>query len=216
MQSGCSRASRTGYCTASLEGGRTMPRADLSEFLVHWIRGESEVEAFATLRQIVQEQRLLGSSGAIRGGYRCVCFTEAPEATFHQMLGRYRPFGVRLSKRWLYAHGGRPVLYLSAAEYESLPEVLRWRFVRHEPDGTPPIDFTWEREWRVLTPELPLPAEEVTVVVPHENYAHELQAEHFYHEYVRVTFLKAEWGELAAFEEEQPFAYALSVVPQPV
>lgn len=192
-----------------------MPRADLSEHLVHWIKGDTEAQAFAVLRQIVSEQRLIGGTGCIRGGYQCACFTEAPEAAFHQILGRYRPFGVRVSKRWLFAQGGRPVIYQSAAEFELLPEALRWRFVRYEPDGAPPIDFSWEREWRIHTSELHLPAEEVTVVVPHEGYAHELQAEHFYHEHARVTFLKAAWGELAAFEDEQPFAYALSVLPQP-
>jgi len=193
-----------------------MPRADLSEHLVHWIKGETEADAFAVLRKIVSEQRLLGGNGFIRDGYICVCFTEAPESAFHQILGRYRPFGIRVSKKWLFAQGGRPVIYSSANEYELIPETLRWRFVRYEPNAEPPIDFSWEREWRIHTNELLLPPEEVTVVVPHENYAHELEAEHFYHEHERITFLQAAWGELAAFEKEQPFAYGLSVLPQPV
>jgi hypothetical protein len=180
------------------------------------MRGNTEADAMNTLHQIISEQRLVGGSGAIRGGYNCVCFTEAPEEHFHGVIGRYRPFGIRVSKRWLFSQGGRPVIYQSGPEYDQLPEALRWRHVRYEPDSTPPIDFSWEREWRINVNELPLPPHEVTVVVPHENYELDLIEAHFYHEHVRITFLQEAWGEMAAFEEEQPFAYRISVIPDAV
>jgi hypothetical protein len=178
------------------------------------MKGPTEADTFGTLRRIVSEQRLIGDNGSIRGGFRCICFTEAPESTFHQLSGRYRPFGIKVSKRWLFAQGGRPVIYQRGEEYERLSEDLRWRHVRYEPDTDPPIDFSWEREWRIHVNELFLPPEEVAVVVPHEQYAVELQDEHFYNEHMRVTFLRTAWGELAAFETEQPFAYELTVLPQ--
>lgn len=190
-----------------------MPRSDLSNYLVHWMKGPTEADAFGTLRRIVSEQRLIGDNGSVRGGFRCVCFTEAPAATFHQLAGRYRAFGIKVSKRWLFAQGGRPVIYQRGDEYERLSEDLRWRHVRYEPDTDPPIDFSWEREWRIHANELFLPPEEVAVVVPHEQYAAELQDEHFYNEHMRVTFLRTAWGELAAFETEQPFAYELTALP---
>lgn len=193
-----------------------VPRADLSKHLVHWIKGEKEEDAFGVLRKIVIEQRLLGGNGFIRDGYACVCFTEAPEAAFHQVLSRYRPFGIRVSKKWLFSQGGRPVIYQSADEYDALPESLRWRYVRYEPNAEPPIDFSWEREWRIRTNELFLPSEEVTVVIPNEDYVGLLEEEHFYHEHARVIFLQTAWGELAAFEQEQPFAYGLSVLPNKI
>ncbi|HJV84140.1 MAG TPA: hypothetical protein VJ698_01590 [Noviherbaspirillum sp.] len=177
------------------------------------MKGLTEADAFGVLRQIVSEQRLVGSSGSIRGSFRCVCFTEAPESAFHQLSGRYRPFGIKVSKKWLFKQGGRPVIYQHSDEFATLPDALRWRHVRYEPDAEPPIDFSWEREWRIQADELFLPPEEVAVVVPHENYAAELQDEHFYNEHMRVTFLKTAWGELAAFETEQPFAYELTVLP---
>lgn len=52
-------------------------------------------------------------------------------------------------KQWLYVQGGRPVIYQSDKEFYDLPEAIRWRHVRYEPASSPPIDFTWEREWRI-------------------------------------------------------------------
>ena len=96
---------------------------------------DSDEEAFDVLQQIVQERCLCGGTGHIRGGYQCVCFTEAPQNTFHNVIGRYRPFGIRVSKKWLYQEGGRPVIYQSDQEYDALPESHRWRHVRYEPDA---------------------------------------------------------------------------------
>jgi len=83
-----------------------------------------------------------------------VCFTEAPENVFHQVLGRYKPFGIQVPKSWLFEKGGRPVIYQAAGEYELLDEKIRWRHVRYEPHTTAPIDFSWEREWRIQAEEL--------------------------------------------------------------
>src|SRR5689334_19152520 len=102
-----------------------MARIDLSDHLIHWMRGGSERDAMNTLHKICSEQRLIGGNGAIKGAYNCVCFTEAPEALFHKVVGRYRPFGIRVSKKWLFAQGGRPVIYQSAGEFDQLPEEIR-------------------------------------------------------------------------------------------
>ena len=84
---------------------------------------------------------------------------------------RYQPFGVMLDKAWLFAQGGRPVIYQSADEYEGLPPALHYRHVRYEPSNAidKVVDFTWEREWRIPG-DLVLPPEKVTVVVPSRQF----------------------------------------------
>ena len=133
-----------------------MPRDDITKYLVHWTKGANYDEAFDTLRSIVFERRLRGSNCQIRGGWNCVCFTEAPEGSFHQVIGRYKPFGIQVPKAWLFERGGRPVIYETNAEYDVLPDEIKWRHVRYEPSADPPFDFSWEREWRIQVDELPL------------------------------------------------------------
>ena len=91
-------------------------REDISAYLVHFIRGDSYDQAFQTLTSIVSGSQLLGGTGFIKGNYRCVCFSEAPIKALGQMLMRsgvhgvkYKPFGVILTKKWLFEQGGRPV-----------------------------------------------------------------------------------------------------------
>src|SRR5262249_40852438 len=91
----------------------------------------------------------------------------------HDVL-RYKPFGVLASKRWLFERGGRPVIYQSDEEYDVLPDAVRYRHVRYEPTREPPIDFTWEREWRACTASLALNPQSVRIIVPASEYAAEL------------------------------------------
>jgi hypothetical protein len=148
-----------------------MIRGDLSNRLIHLTKGATEEESSRNFASIVREGKLRGGTGHIRGGYNCVCFSEAPLATLSQILAkpsvhgmRYAPLGVMVSKLWLFSRGGRPAVYQSEAEYETLPEDLRYRHVRYEPERD--IDHTWEREWRVRTDELVLDPAEATLVVP--------------------------------------------------
>jgi hypothetical protein len=75
-----------------------MTRDDISKYLIHWTKGDSYEEAFEILRSIVFEMRIIGSGKYIKGSYYCVCFTEAPVEKFHQVIGKYKPFGIRVSK----------------------------------------------------------------------------------------------------------------------
>ncbi len=194
------------------QGERQMPRADLSKDLIHWIRAEGNDDAFEVLRSIVREQRLMGGDGHIRGGYRCVCFTEAPDSTFHQVIGRYRPFGIEVSKQWAYSEGGRPVIYQPEEEYEQLPESHRWRHVRYELDAEPPIDFSWEREWRIQTDELGLPPGEARIILPHEDWAEALEGEHFAEEEHRIDMFASVYGEEYRMLSLDPFVYSISII----
>jgi hypothetical protein len=162
-----------------------MKRDDISEHLVHWIKGDSFDHAFATLRKILKEKRLLGGTGHIKGGYRCVCFSEAPvhhlgtalmRPTAHGV--RWRPFGVMVAKSWLFAQGGRPVLYQADEEFSHLPDEMRWRHVRYEPASSPPVDFSWEREWRTKTDALSISPEIARIVLPTDEWFERLGRAH--------------------------------------
>jgi len=127
-------------------------RFDISEKLIHFTGGESPDDAFARLRAIIRDGRLVAGNRMIRGGYRCVCFTEAPLAAFAPAFvrlfpfTRYSQFGLMFEKKWIYECGGRPVIYQPDSDFHLLPEQLRWRHVRFEPIGEQVVDFTWERE----------------------------------------------------------------------
>ena len=132
-----------------------MSREDISDFLIHFTKGESDDVAFNRLRTILAEHRLVGTNTNIRGGHTCVCFSEAPLAALEKGLlngsaySRYSPFGVLFNKSYIYAQGGRPVIYQSYDEYEPLPPSHSWRHVTYDPTAARPVDFTWEREWRI-------------------------------------------------------------------
>jgi hypothetical protein len=116
------------------------------------------------------------TSNTVRGPYPAVCLTEQPLSavlvTRRCAGSRYSGFGIAYHKYALFHAGGRPVLYGSKCMlgrrmkpdepgYEEgkeiytggLPADLQYLWVRYEPavgdSGDYPIDFTWEREWRV-------------------------------------------------------------------
>ena len=151
-----------------------MIRDDLSNKLIHLIRGDTIDEAFNKLYNIMREVTLRGGTGYIKGGYRCVCFTETPISKLGYVLAnpdvenlRYKPIGIMLDKKWVFEQGGRPVIYQPTSDFEKLPEDFRYKHVCLELDrpGTP-VDLTWEREWRLHKNELPLPIESTTVILP--------------------------------------------------
>jgi hypothetical protein len=123
----------------------------------------------------------------IRGRFNCVCFSEAPIEDLSQGLvnpnyySSYSPFGIMIPKKWLFSQGGRPVIYGSEDEYDQLPESHRWRHMRYEPCAEPPIDFTWEREWRIHIESLPFDPSVAWIVVQDDFWAQELVDEHEWH-----------------------------------
>jgi len=148
-----------------------MIRDDLSDKLIHLTRGPTREAAALTFLTILGQRMLRGGTGCIKGNWKCVCFTEAPISKLSTILAnpsahgsRYEPYGIMVDKKWLFAKGGRPVIYQSDSEYELLPDGIKYRHVRYEPGQE--INFTWEREWRIKTDTLPLDPEAVTLVVP--------------------------------------------------
>lgn len=160
-----------------------MIRGDLSNSLIHLTRGTDSQEAADHFQSIFREGVLRGSNGYIRGGFNCVCFSEAPLGILTQALAapprdgmRYSPFGVMVSKSWLFQRGGRPVIYQADEEFAVLPEVIKYRHVRYEPHRG--VDYTWEREWRLCVGDLPLDPAETTFIVPNRRWEQRFQQEH--------------------------------------
>ena len=161
-------------------------RGDLSTRLVDLTRGEQPYDYYsvrkvtAAFLSIMRSGVLHGNSRDIRGGYRCVCFSEAPIAVLAQMMSdqssRYAPYGVMLDKTWLFGQGGRPAIYQPEEEFELLPEEIRYRHVRYDP--VKGEDYTWEREWRIKTDALRLDPACTTFIVPNRAIIDSLKDGH--------------------------------------
>jgi hypothetical protein len=129
----------------------------------------------------LDEKKLIAGNGKIRGGYKCVCFTEAPlpalcESFANQIpASRYLPFGVMFDKPFVFAHGGLPVIYQPDDNFDKLDQSMRWRHVRYEPINSIPIDFTWEREWRIQCEEFCFTPNEAIIILPDYTWTNYMQ-----------------------------------------
>lgn len=174
-------------------------RRDIGDLLFHFTRSLADgnrVEiklgmgvslsngsAYNILRKILHEGKLQGTS-TWTNGEDCVCFTEAPIQEFNSIFSlvsiaaskeerpRYEPYGIAVSKQWLFKQGGRPVIYDSPSSFENLPPDIQHRFVPYDLEHG--VDFTWEREWRIRTSTLALDPKNTLVVVPTSDEAFEL------------------------------------------
>jgi len=78
-----------------------MIRDDLTNKLIHFTKGDDYQQAANTLQKIISERKLRGGTGYIKGGFRCICFTESPIGKLTQALSApdksgftYAPFGI--------------------------------------------------------------------------------------------------------------------------
>jgi hypothetical protein len=146
-----------------------MIRPDISNTLIHLTRDKDGLKSEEVFQKIVKEKKLIGNNEFIRGRHNCICFSETPISAIGQIIAQddtkfhYGPFGFLFSKKYLFEKGARPVIYQPDADYELLPDVLRYRHVRFEVDY---IDWTWEREWRLKIDQLDLDSSNVTLIVP--------------------------------------------------
>ena len=151
-------------------------RDDLSNRLIHFTKGQSKKgspswkrEAEQVFLDITQYGSLQGGIGKSPDSKGCICFTESPIAKFPTILSSalfpYAPLGVMVSKSWLFARGGRPVVYQPDAEIGSLTQDTSWRHKHYDPKE-PGKDYTWEREWRIRENTLHLDDSTATAIVP--------------------------------------------------
>lgn len=127
------------------------PRACLQSLM----RGdEGPRVAAATLRRILEEGRLRASGELVRGASPVVCFTACEPETLarqpryrrHLLRWDFEPFGLVFAREVLESWGARPVQYLPARDFESIPSEARSFFQKHEP---PQTDWQHEQEWRL-------------------------------------------------------------------
>ena len=178
-------------------------RHDIGTLLFHFTRGLKD-EQFITvhrglsmtsysasaggvLHKILSDGALIGTS-KWSGGEKTVCFTEAPIHEFNRIFAlvefasseeqrpRYEPYGVAVTKEWLFEQGGRPVIYDHPDAVLECPESQRYRAVPYDP--VKGIDSTWEREWRIKADSLKLDPKQTLVVVPTADEAFEIVYEH--------------------------------------
>lgn len=169
-------------------------RRDMSRFLFHFTKKPkgSKDTAYDVLQKILMNKCIRGGKGFIKGSYHCVCFTEAPIAELalvfalqyeQQSVPRrdrpapYEPYGIALTKEWLFKKGGRPVIYQPDCEYQKLRQCIQWRHKRYELCSPRRIDFTWEREWRHLG-NLQISPDSAFVVVPTKREARQINCQH--------------------------------------
>ncbi len=146
-------------------------------WLIHWTRsshgpwpGETSAEfyssmvesrdaycrdALATLSRIVVERQLRGSAWKTAAGSTVVAFTElSPSESINLMRWRprwgrwsFEPYGIAIRKLRAVESGARPVKYVDAAEWRSVPVEDR-PFAHGKGAGSE--YWPTEREWRVV------------------------------------------------------------------
>lgn len=171
-------------------------RRDIGNLLFHFTRSSVDkivsitqgdggmwtipASAPVVLSKILSEGKLIGTSKWTYG-YNCICFTEAPMQEFNSIFDlieivsskeerpRYEPYGVAVSKKWLFSKGGRPVIYDHPDAIKECPENMKYRFVPYDPQHE--IDYTWEREWRIKADYIQLDPNETLAIVPSSEEA---------------------------------------------
>ncbi len=195
-----------------------MARDDVSDKLIHFIKGDSRDAAFNTLRTILNEHRLIGGTGCIKGQFNCVCFSEAPLTALENGLlngsaySRYKPFGIMFDKKWIFEQGGRPVIYQPNSEYDVLPPSHKWRHVRYEPNADSVVDFTWEREWRLRVDELSFDPSVAAIVVPDRDWTLALIIKHEVQEDTKVLQYSQIMDEELAMQYRDSFDWLIYIL----
>jgi len=107
-------------------------RQDLTDWVIHWTRGQSpegkNESAFQVLQRILQCGYLKptlaprwrrpfrwDNSNTIQGPHQAVCFTDQTLSAFIQsckaLPTHYSSYGIAFEKHNLFLYGGRPVIY---------------------------------------------------------------------------------------------------------
>jgi hypothetical protein len=147
--------------------------------LTHFTRTSGTASGFDNLAAILRDGRIRSSSRMVRGGQAVVCFCDAPFSELRRLLvrgnrRRYEPFGLAVERRYAFHSGARPVLYMPAREAERIVAAAEiWRVVTLDLECDPPVDWTFEREWR-LAGDLTLPSNGAVALVENWKDADEL------------------------------------------
>jgi hypothetical protein len=187
-------------------------RADMSDFLIHFTKGENLEGAYQNLKSIIHQSVVHGSSAKIRDSSNCVCFSEAPLSSLKSGLlnpsfySQYSPFGIITIKEHICNLGGRPVIYQPESEFHQLTADNSWRHMRYEPPG---VDFTWEREWRLKTDGYYFHPENTQIIVPNNSWTQRLMGDHGAEQKWQTLQYSQIMDELLAVQYEEPFPWVV-------
>ena len=149
---------------------RTTFQLPSAAMLTHFTRRSVGGDAMDNLVAILRTGIIRGSTRMVRTKRAVVCLFDMPLSELNRLLvrtnrRRYEPFGIAMDKRYAFAMGARPVIYMPWPEAsEMLDEQELWRVVAIDLDQTPPLDWTFEREWRIAE-QLKLPSEGAVALV---------------------------------------------------
>lgn len=152
-------------------------RPDITNALIHLTGDRTScggLSAEKALHSILTEEIVRGSgnNGFIKGSKRAVCFTEMPLGSVKYYINdgylkhKYDYFGIAMSKSAAWRAGARPVIYLPDNEADWIPTDEKWRHVQFDHGN---VDFTHEREWR-LVGDLSLSGFGFYVIVPNREH----------------------------------------------
>ena len=153
-----------------------MPRPDQSFYLAHFTKNGkdytgssvtdpslSEMSAFERLVNIIQERKIIACELPWTRK-KAVCFTECPWGSLLRHAESYSPYGVGFPKRLVYSRNGNPVIYANPKMFNEqiwdkdvypfvtpfVPSYASELVKAQKPFYGKPVDYTHEREWRVI------------------------------------------------------------------
>jgi len=143
-------------------------RRDLTDWVWHLVRRDGHPQE--TFRSIITERTLCGGLDQA-SGETVICFSEAPlrelmnqdEVLSQKGYKRLALYGVGFRKQWLFDRGGLPVIYQPDSLMDNLLPKARWRHV--EFDLSKPVDYTWQREWRIRAESLTFEIEDAVALI---------------------------------------------------
>lgn len=150
-------------------------REDLSDYLWHFCREDRKPES--TIRKILSETKIL-SSFDFATKANVVCLTEMPLEQVKKQLPvlreneytRFSSYGIGFPRELIFGNGGLPVIYQTRQHLKDLAENIRWRHVDLSLTPKRELDYTWQREWRMLGDfDFCEYTEQAIVVVPDEG-----------------------------------------------
>ena len=131
----------------------TKPRKPVEQWGKPAPNAEETVPAFDVLKKVLTDGKIVGGTTYVKGGKPVVCFSEIPLSSLQYYVdrdgqkSRLTSYAIAISKASGFEAGARPVIYLPDKESDWIPKDQIWRLVQFQ-DGT--VDFTHEREWRML------------------------------------------------------------------
>lgn len=150
-------------------------RPDFSNYLIHFTKGKAPVSKksdnpvcpFKELREQERMQSILKSKIIFAshmpwvGKCSAVCFTECVWSSLFAHAKNYSSFGIGFTKEFIFKQGGNPVFYVRLSlfneqmwneEIKGFTTPFSPEYGEEKMDGRckNPIDYTHEREWRIL------------------------------------------------------------------